>query len=127
VSPVYYGYLCPNCGEIDSQVAVDSFVHLECGVRAKRIYRVAINKSSLKHGGRWDPVVGRYVANQGEFESLLHAAADRESAELGMDVKLVEIDARDIEGINELRSMTPEQRDADLEGTRKAQFDRSRK
>ena len=70
-----YGYFCSNCGEIEGPVAADKIICLKCNQPAKRSYRVAVQRSSLKHKGRWDPQVGRYVSNDAEFRSALAKGA----------------------------------------------------
>ena len=122
-----YAYFCPNCGPFESAIPADR-IDCRCGASSRRNYRtVGIIKSSLKHQGRWDPQVGAYVANDAEFRSLLAQGAARESESLGMDVKLATVDSRDSEGLAELHGWSVADREADLEGTRKRDFERSDK
>jgi len=119
-----YAYVCPRHGIIESEVCADSIVDLECGNRAKRLRSFSVNKASLKHQGRWDPVVGQYVENDAQFRSLLHAGQERESEELGMDVVLDTVDARDMEGLAELHGYSTDVRAEDLEPTVKANWEK---
>ena len=106
-----YAYFCTgSCGEISSPVRADRITCDYCAMPAKRRFRVNVDRTSLKPTGGWNPVVGRYVANEAEFESK----------RLGMDVKLETVDARDNEGVAELHGYTPTQRSEDMEPTRRA-------
>lgn len=120
-----YAYACPHCGPFDSTISGNT-IQCRCGRTAKRQFRVQFNRSSLKQQGRWDPVVGEYVANDREFRNALARGQAREEAELGMEVKLVQVDGRDKEALATLHGQTMEQREADLEGTRKAEFERAK-
>jgi uncharacterized OB-fold protein len=120
-----YGYACPTHGIIEADACADSFICLDCGERAKRVRSFNVDKASLKSHDRWDPVVGAYVRNEGEFRSLLHAGQERESREMNMDVVLQEVDARDREGLAELHGYTTDQRAEDLEPTVKANWEKA--
>jgi hypothetical protein len=80
----------------------------------------------MKVNGRWDPVVGQYVSNEREFQDALSAARELQSDKLGMDVKLETVDARDTSALDELHGRSTAQREEDLEGTRKTQFEAAR-
>lgn len=122
-----YSYADPQCGIIDSEVRADSIVCLKCGSTAKRVRQFSVDKSSLGQSDRWDPVVGAYVRNDAEFRSLLSAQAEREEREMGVECKLVTVDARDSEGLAELHGVSPDVRAADLEGTKKASWETAQK
>ena len=116
-----YAYFCTgSCGEISSPVRADRITCDYCAMPAKRRVRVNVDRTSLKPTGGWNPVVGRYVANEAEFYSALAEGTERESKRLGMDVKLETVDARDNEGVAELHGYTPTQRSEDMEPTRRA-------
>jgi len=121
-----YAYADPQCGIIESEACADAITCLTCGQRAKRVRSFNVDRTSLKTADRWDPVVGAYVRNDAEFRSLLHAGQEREANELGMDVPLVELDARDNEGLAELHGYTTDQRAEDLEPTKKAEWEKAR-
>jgi hypothetical protein len=119
-----YAYADPQCGIIESEACADAIVCLDCGQRAKRVRSFNVDRTSLKTADRWDPVVGAYVRNDAEFRSLLHAGQERESEELGMDVVLETVDARDREGLAELHGVTTDSRAEDLEPTVKANWEK---
>jgi len=96
-----YTYFCPSCGEIDDHVPLDR-IQCRCGQTAKRVRGFAVNAGSLKSSDRWDPVVGAYVRNDREFNELLRKGQAAQEAELGMEVPLVPVDARDHEALGEL-------------------------
>lgn len=121
-----YAYACSQCGIIEAPTPHDAFFCLTCGNEAKRVRSFNVDKASLKSHARWDPVVGAYVRNDGEFRSLLHAAQERESRELNMDVKLATVDARDSEGLAELHGTTVDSRAEELEPTTKANWEKAR-
>jgi hypothetical protein len=98
---VRYDYVCPSCGLIHDAVPLDR-IQCRCGLEAKRIRGFAVVASSLKSQDRWDPVVGAYVRNDREFREMLKVGQERESREMNMDVKLVQVDARDDEALGEL-------------------------
>lgn len=98
--PVYL-YVCPRCGPYESKLNADA-LQCRCGKVAKRRFAVQFNRSSLGQSGRWDPVVGRYVANDREFRSALAEGVDRQSEKLGMDAKVVTVDARDHDALASL-------------------------
>lgn len=98
-----YGYRCVvELVEIEDEGPPRDMIQCRCGAVAKRIRTFAVNKPSLKSQGRWDPVVGQYVENDRQFQEILKAGAAREAAELGMEVPLVSVDARDTEALGEL-------------------------
>jgi hypothetical protein len=68
--------------------------------------------------------VGSYVANEREFRDKLARGRERESENLGMDVKLETVDARDHEGLAELHGW--KDRDADLEAVKRNRHDRAK-
>jgi hypothetical protein len=119
--PVYL-YVCPKCGPYESQLACDA-LQCRCGHVAKRRWAVHFDRSSTKVNGRWDPVVGQYVANEKEFQSALAASRELQSEKLGMEVKLETVDARDTSALNELRGMSSSDREADMESVNKAEFE----
>jgi hypothetical protein len=121
---VKYAYMCPACGEIEFSTPHDS-IQCRCGRTAKRVYSLRVQRSTLKHQGRFDPQVGSYVENNAQFMSKLKEQQDREASELGMDVQLTTVDSRDQEALAELHMTTPEAREADMEGTRKNLHDAS--
>ena len=96
-----YEYACSGCGHFDSTERADHVTH-DCGREARRVWSVKIDAESARHQGRWDPQVGAYVSSEREFRTLLRQGQERESASLGMDVKLTTIDSRDQEGLAEL-------------------------
>lgn len=104
-----YLYVCPSCGPYESQLAADA-LQCRCGHTAKRRFAVQFNRSSLGQQGRWDPVVGRYVANDREFRSALAEGVDRQSEKLNMDAKVVTVDARDRDALDSLHGYDPAER-----------------
>lgn len=114
-----FAYNCPACGNFESEIALDS-VMCRCGKAAKRRFLIAINKTSLKHTGRWDPVVGEYVRNDREFKTLLGQGQDAQAQKLNMDVKLATCDPRDKDAMSELHGWSKEARVADVERSAKA-------
>jgi hypothetical protein len=115
-----YAYQCPACGPLTHDLPLPA-VGCRCGRKAKRRYQVSINKSSLRQQGRWDPQVGAYVASTREFRDRLSAAEETQAQRLNMDVHSEVVDARDSAALAELHGHSVEQREADLEGTRKAE------
>jgi hypothetical protein len=120
-----YLYVCPACGPYESQLSADA-LQCRCGRTAKRRWHVNFDRTSAKVNGRWDPVVGQYVRNEREFQDALSAARELQSETLGMESQLVSVDARDTSALDELHGRTSAQREEDLEGTRKAQFEAAR-
>jgi hypothetical protein len=120
-----YAYVCSVHGVIEADAPADSFICLTDGCRqqAKRLRSFNVDKVSLKSHARWDPIVGAYVRNEGEFRSLLAAGQERESNELNMEVKLDLVDARDQEGLAELHKMPVDVRLAEVENTQRANHD----
>lgn len=120
-----YSYVCAVHGIIEADVPADSFVCLTDGCRqsAKRLRAFNVDKVSLKSHARWDPIVGAYVRNEGEFRSLLHAGQERESEELGMDVVLTSVDSRDHEALAELHGHGVDERKDIAEQTQRAHHD----
>jgi hypothetical protein len=113
-------YRCPIHGDFDSLHRGDSHDCLQgCGMKAQRVWRLKIDATSARHRGRWDPQVGAYVESERQFRNLLREGQDAQSAKLGVDCKLATVDARDSEGLAELHGWKKEDREADLEGTRK--------
>jgi hypothetical protein len=104
-----YLYNCSGCGEFESLERADFLDH-DCGLPARRVWRLRIAAETARHRGRWDAQVGAYVSNEGQFQSLLRQGQERESAELGMDVKLETVDARDQEALAELHRQPLEER-----------------
>lgn len=117
-----YLYLCQSCGEIESAVSAD-VIQCRCGKTAKRVRAFSVNAASLKSQDRWDPVVGAYVRNDREFRTLLAQGQAREAAELGMDVNLVTLDARDTEGLAELHGHAPDAHAEAAEQTARSKHD----
>jgi hypothetical protein len=120
-----YLYVCKACGPYESGVSAD-VITCRCGRTARRRFAVQFNRSSLGQNGRWDPVVGQYVANNREFNNALNVARELESEKLGMDVALQTVDARDSDALSDLHGHSPEKRESDLEATRKAAYERSK-
>ncbi len=96
-----YLYVCPACGPFESQLSGD-VLQCRCGKAARRRFAVQFNRSSLGQSGRWDPVVGRYVANDREFRSALAEGVERQSEKLSMDCKVETVDARDHDALASL-------------------------
>lgn len=119
-----YDYRCPMCGLIESTLCEDT-IGCRCGSTAMRIRSFAVNRSSMQSQSRWDPVVGEYVRNDREFRDKLAQGQEAQAAKLGMEVKLETVDARDSDALASLHGHSAERREHDLEGTRKAAFDRS--
>lgn len=120
-----YGYRCPACGLFEVEDIAQDTVQCRCGQTAKRHWSISVDKQSLKSYARWDPVVGRYVENPGQFKSALAEAQERESKLLGMDCQLATCDSRDGEALGELHGWGSDKREADLEFTKKAAFDKA--
>src|SRR3974390_1307408 len=97
-----YLYACPEHGEFEHRISGDQIECPVCHSLSKRMFAVQFNKSSLKHQGRFDSVVGRYVANDREFTQALREGQAAQEAKLGMEVKLEQVDARDHHGLAEL-------------------------
>jgi DNA-directed RNA polymerase subunit RPC12/RpoP len=110
-----YSYRCRSCGEIQSETAADMIQCRMCGSVAKRIFQIAVNRTSLRTEARWDPVVGQYVENHRDWEYKLRSAQERESNELGMEVKLAMADPRDSDALGDLHGWGKDARDADAE------------
>jgi hypothetical protein len=87
------------------------------------VWAINVDKSSLRHRGRWDPVVGEYVANDREFRNLLAQGQAKEAAELGMDVNLEVLDARDKEGLAELHGLSTDHYAEQAETTARVNHD----
>jgi hypothetical protein len=96
-----YDYFCPRCGIVTDAAPLER-IQCRCGMEAKRRFGFSFSRSALRDQSRWDPVVGQYVANDREFRDALSRGQAREAAELGMDVPLVAVDARDTEALGEL-------------------------
>jgi hypothetical protein len=120
-----YSYRCPRCGEIEVEDVSQDTVQCRCGQTAKRNWSIRVDKSSLKSYARWDPVVGEYVENPGQFKSALARGVERQSELLGMDAQVATCDARDGEALGELHGWGSDKREADLEATRKAAYDKA--
>jgi hypothetical protein len=121
---VKYAYRCPTEMmefEVDGPPA--DTVQCRCGDQARRIRSFAVNKGSLKSQGRWDPVVGQWVDNDRQFREVLKAGQEREAAELGMDVKLATVDARDHEALGELHGTGVDHRKELAEQTARVKHD----
>lgn len=121
-----FSYRCPGCGEIEVEDIAQDTVQCRCGQTAKRNWAIRVDRSSLKSFARWDPVVGRYVENKGQFNSALAEAQERESALLGMDCKLATCDSRDSEALGELHGWGSDKREADLESTKRHEYDKAK-
>jgi hypothetical protein len=111
----WFAYHCPRCGDFDLDGIAEDTVACRCGRTAKRKYQVGVIASSLKAQDRWDPVVGAYVENDGQFRSLLAKGQDEQAEKLNMDVKLATVDARDKEGISELHGWDHDTRMSEVE------------
>ena len=108
-----YLYVCPSCGPFESQLNADA-LQCRCGHSAKRRWAVHFDRTSTKVNGRWDPVVGQYVANEREFQSALSASRELQSEKLGMDVKLETVDARDTSALAEMHGQDINERQDQL-------------
>lgn len=106
----WFAYHCPRCGDFDVDGIAQDTIQCRCGATAKRKYQVQVIKSSMKPYGHWDPVVGAYVENEGQFKSLLAQGVDEQSAKNNMDYKVATVDARDTEGLAELHGQSVEER-----------------
>jgi hypothetical protein len=106
----WFAYKCPRCGPFDLDGIAEESVQCRCGRTAKRSYQIQVLKSSLKPYGHWDPVVGAYVENEGQFKSLLAQGVEEQSIKNNMDYKVATVDARDTEGLAELHGQTVEER-----------------
>ena len=91
-------YLCPKDGPFESTLGSEVAV-CRCGRRAKRVWNVAINRTSLKSEARWDPVVGEYVRSNREFDYKLAQGVEAQCEKLNMDVVVEKFDPRDRDGI----------------------------
>jgi|HubBroStandDraft_6_1064221.scaffolds.fasta_scaffold00184_12 hypothetical protein len=120
-----FSYRCPRCGEVEVEDVAQDTVQCRCGQTAKRNWSIRVDKASLKSYARWDPVVGRYVENEGQFKSALAEAQERESKKLGMDCVLATCDSRDGEALGELHGWGSDAREADLEATKRANHDQA--
>ena len=118
-------YVCTRCGAWESELSADA-LQCRCGRVAKRRWQVAFDRTSTKVNGRWDPVIGQYVANEREFQDALSVARELQSDKLGMEARLESVDARDTSALDELHGRTAAQREEDLEPVKKAEFERSR-
>ena len=116
-----YLYVCPRCGPYESQLSADA-LQCRCGKTAKRRWHVAVNKTSMRQEGRWDPVVGQYVENQRHFKSALEAARDLESERLNMEVKLEQVDPRDHSALAELHGQDINER---IESVERTEFEKA--
>lgn len=115
----FFDYVCSLCGPFEANLADDE-IQCRCGQTAKRKYTVSFIASSLKHRGRFDPVVGAYVENEAQFNSLLSQGRDAQEQKLGMECKLATVDARDTEGLAELHNQPVEERKEHLEISKRA-------
>lgn len=119
-----YAYRCPTEQiEFEVEGPPADVAQCRCGQMGKRIRSFAVNKPSLRNQGRWDPVVGCWVNNDREFREKLKEGQARESAELGMDVPLVQLDARDQEGLAETHGHSLDSRLEVAEQTKKVKHD----
>jgi hypothetical protein len=91
----------------------------KCQAGTGCIRTVAVNRTSLRQSGRWDPVVGEYVSNDREFRSKLSRGRDEQSAKLGLDVKLETVDARDHDALASLHGHDPAERKELAERTKR--------
>lgn len=117
-----YDYLCPTDGLVQSEIPQD-MIQCRCGSQARRIRDFAFSRTALKDQARWDPVVGAYVRNDREFRNLLAQGQAREAAELGRDVVLETVDARDTEGLAELHGHSVDHRLEVKEGAERVRHD----
>lgn len=106
----WFAYICPVCGPFDVDGIAQDTIQCRCGSTAKRKYQIQVVKSSLKPYGHWDPVVGAYVENEGQFKSLLAQGVEEQSIKNNMDYKVATVDARDTEGLAELHGHSVEER-----------------
>ena len=116
----WFDYICPLCGPFEVDGIAEDTIQCRCGNTAKRKYQLNVIRSSLKSTARWDPVVGAYVENDGQFKSLLAKGVDEQSAKLNMDVKVATVDARDTEGLAELHGHSVDERIEAKEETRRS-------
>jgi len=122
VAHVKVEYICPACGPFESDVRQDT-LQCRCGKTAKRVYSVAINRTSLKSEARWDPVVGAYVENNRQFDYLLAQGAAVQEEKLGMESNLVKVDSRDTDALDSLHGYDPNERQHLKEQTEKVKHD----
>jgi len=106
----WFAYTCPRCGPFDVDGIAEDTIQCRCGNTAKRKYQIGVIKSTLKPYGHWDPVVGSYVENEGQFKSLLAQGVEEQSIKNNMDYKVATVDARDTEGLAELHGQSVEER-----------------
>lgn len=120
-----YSYKCRDCGNRFDTLKRGDSSPCTCGETAIRVWStINIDAKSARHQGRFDPQVGAYVESERQFNNLLRQGQDAQEEKLGMPVKLEKVDARDHEALAELHGHSTEQREHDLEGTRKAEFDK---
>ena len=115
-------YICPACGPFESDVRADT-LQCRCGQTAKRVFAIAINRTSLKSEARWDPVVGEYVENNRQFDYLLAQGAAVQEEKLGMEVVLQKVDSRAGAELDSLHGHDPNERQHLKEQTQKAKQD----
>ena len=119
-----YAYRC-QAEDIEFEIeglAAD-VAQCRCGAMAKRIRTFVVNKPSLRNQGRWDPVVGCWVDNDRQFREILKQGQEREQRELGMEVKLEQLDARDQEGLAETHGHSLDHRLETAERTKAVKHD----
>jgi hypothetical protein len=118
-----YLYRC-GCGEFETETPADSATCLQCGGQAKRVWAVTLNTASARPVERYyDPQVGAVVSSQRESDELLKQGIEKQSAELNMDVKVAQVDARDTEALAELHGHGVDHRLAEKENTARAVHD----
>lgn len=66
----------------------------DCNVPLARTYDIPVIASSFQ--AHWNPSVGAYVKNMGEFNSALSRRSDEQAAATGDDTKYVAADPRDV-------------------------------
>jgi hypothetical protein len=94
----------------------------------KRVWAVVLNTASARPVERYyDPQVGAIVSSQRESNELLKQGIEKQSAELNMDVKVAQVDARDTEALAELHHHSVDERLAVKETTARAVHDEQAK
>jgi hypothetical protein len=119
---VRYLFECPSCGEFESPISGDT-IQCRCGSPSRRVWSVTFDRRSAKNQGHWNPQVGRYVANERQFQDALREGQARQEAEMNMECKLIQVDSRDDAGLAETHGHPLEVRLVERELTERANHD----
>ncbi len=123
-----YLYRCGTHGDFEVPIPADSCLCPDCGDVSRRVWAVTLNTTSARAVERYyDPQVGAVVSSQRESNELLKAGIEKQSAELNMDVKVAQVDARDTEALAELHHHSVDDRLAVKENTARALHDEKAK